>query len=29
MFIASDDYEGAWGDGRHVDIVVCDDPCIL
>ena len=19
-------YEGAWGDGRHVDIVVCDDP---
>ena len=24
--IASDDYEGAWGDGRHVDIVVCDDP---
>ena len=24
--IPSDDYEGAWGDGRHVDIVVCDDP---
>ena len=24
--IVSDMYEGAWGDGRHVDIVVCDDP---
>ena len=24
--VVSDMYEGAWGDGRHVDIVVCDDP---
>ena len=24
--IVSEMYEGAWGDGRHVDIVVCDDP---
>ena len=24
--IPGDNYENAWGDGRHVDIVVCDDP---
>lgn len=24
--IPNNNYENAWGDGRHVDIVVCDDP---
>ena len=24
--IFANPYENAWGDGRHVDIVVCDDP---
>jgi len=24
--IPGNNYENAWGDGRHVDIVVCDDP---